>query len=125
MSALIYIQSTNSDNRELQLEICEKTCTEKGLVIRKVIDNINIEDVISNQIQSGETLVISSFSSLSSKQLISHRLYAELSNKSCGLISVSESFDSRENASLFGLHAWVQENEANGLDWKSMIPSSC
>lgn len=122
MSAYIYIQSNNTESRELQLESCEKTCTEKGLVIRKVIDNLDIEDVISNEIESGETLVIHSFSSFSSDQTISHRLYAELSNKSCGLISASESFDSRENENVFGLHAWIQETEARGFDWKSMLP---
>jgi len=109
MNATIYINTESaSESYETQLESCKLSCNENAFNICNTVHNTDINEVV-NQMNSGEVLVVYSFSQFASTQFNAHTLMETLREKSCSLVSIMEQLNTSKDASTFGLHAWVQE----------------
>jgi len=125
--AVVYIRmstsyqvQTDSNSSEMQRKACENLCRDKGLPIKKVIEQVksgrkyrkDLFDVIQKEMRPGNSIVVYSISRFARKQLHAHELLEILRKKKCRLLSVTENMDTSVDDANLGLFAWLAELES-------------
>jgi len=129
-NAIIYIRmsteyqvQTDSNSSEMQRAACHKLCENKGLHVKKIIEQVksgrkyreDLFNVIKNEMRSGDCIVVYSISRFARKQLHAHTLLDILKRKKCSLLSVTENMDTNNDDTTVGLYAWLAEFESRQI----------
>lgn len=128
--AIIYVRMSteyqvqiDSNSSEMQRAACHKLCEEKGLHVKRVIEQVksgrkyrqDLFDVIQNEMRAGDSIVVYSISRFARRQLHAHNLLEILRKKKCRLLSVTENMDTSKDDSTVGLFAWLAELESRQI----------
>jgi hypothetical protein len=124
--AVIYLCTYKNqvDSIEIQKELCNKLCGDKGIVVFKFIiiqndDNLKhrteLYRVIDKELKRGDVVVIFSINEFSCSQEHVWEFVGKLRKKKCRLLTYSENIDTDKDDKMIGIHAWVAEIESRSI----------